>query len=134
MSEEKERREEETSEKMPVEIFVGRELGSTGPIQARDETDSRMYSLLSPPEILALSWFSLVPKLEGGDYARAFCEEYRRHGMSKEGWRANAMIRLVAGSKGVSSAPVTRKPGIIGRNITQRDWEKKAEREGATIV
>jgi len=130
----KERKEEKTSEEAPVEIFVGRELGSTGPIQAKDETDSRMYSLLSAPEILALSWFEQVPTLEGGDYARAFCESYRRHGMSKDGWRANAMIRLVAGSKGVSSAPFTRRPGIIGRHVTQRGWKEKAEREGATVI
>ena len=119
---------------IPVEMFVGQELGSTGSIQALDENDSRQNSLLNEAEILALSYFSQVPDLEGGEYAREFIEEYRRHKMSLGGWRANQLIRLVAGSKGVASGKMVRKPGIFARTVTDRGWKEKAQLEGAEII
>lgn len=134
MSKEKERGEMKTAEDVPVEIFVGRELGTIGPILAKDESDSRQYTMLNDAEILALAYFEQVPVLEGGNYARDFCESFRRHKMSLSGWRANALVRLVGSSQGVPSTPIARRPGIIGRNVTQRDWKEKAEREGATIL
>ena len=52
----KETIEEETkSDEIPVEMFVGQELGSTGSIQVQDENDSRQNSLLNEAEVLALS-------------------------------------------------------------------------------
>jgi len=133
MSEE-ERGEEISSEDIPVEMFVGQELGSTGSIQALDENDSRQNSMLNEAEVLAIAYFEQVPVLEGGDYARSFCESFRRHKMSLGGWRANQLIRLVAGSKGVASGGITRKPGFIGRHITNRGWRENAQLEGDQII
>jgi len=133
MSEE-ERGEEISSEEIPVEMFVGQELGSTGSIQAQDENDSRQNSMLNEAEVLAISYFEQVPVLEGGDYARDFCESFRRHKMSLGGWRANQLIRLVAGSKGVAAGGIVRKPGFIGRHITNRGWREKAQLEGDQII
>ena len=133
MSEE-ERGEEISSEDIPVEMFVGQELGSTGSIQALDENDSRQNSMLNEAEVLAISYFEQVPYLEGGEYARAFCESFRRHKMSLGGWRANQLIRLVAGSKGVASGGIVRKPGFIGRHITNRGWRENAQLEGDQII
>lgn len=134
MAEEKKKKEEIKSEEIPVEMFVGQELGSTGSVQIMDENDSRQNSLLTEPEILALSYFSQIADNRGGQYARKFNEEYRRHKMSTGGWRANQLIRLVAGSKGVSSAKIVRKPGFIGRHVTDRAWKENAQLEGAEII
>ena len=127
------RGEETISEEIPVEMFVGQELGTTGSIQALDENDSRQNSLLNEAEVLALSYFEQIDKIEGGEYAQNFCESYRRHKMSIGGWRANQLIRLVAGSKGVSSGKIVRKPGILGR-IRDPKWRENAELEGAEII
>lgn len=134
MSEEMEIGEETSSDEIPVEMFVGQELGTTGSIQVLDENDSRQNSLLNEAEVLALSYFSQTPENRGGEYARNFIEEYRRHKMSLGGWRANQLIRLVAGSKGVASGKIVRKPGIIGRLVTDRGWRQKAQLEGAEII
>lgn len=134
MSDMQKKGEEIDSDEIPVEMFVGQELGTTGSIQVLDENDSRQNSLLNEAEVLALSYFSQTPENRGGNYARKFIEEYRRHKMSLGGWRANQLIRLVAGSKGVSSSKVVRKPGIIGRAITNRGWREKAQLEGAEII
>jgi len=126
--------EEETkTDEIPVEMYVGQELGSTGSIQVLDENDSRQNSLLNEAEVLALSYFSQVPDNRGGKYAKIFIEEYRRHKMSLGGWRANQLIRLVAGSKGVASTKMVRKPGILGR-IRDPKWREKAQLEGAEII
>ena len=134
MSNEKEIGEEIASDEVPVEMFVGQELGSTGSIQVLDENDSRQNSLLNEAEVLALSYFSQIPNNEGGEYAKNFIEEYRRHKMSLGGWRANQLIRLVAGSKGVAAGKIVRRPGIIGRMVTDRGWREKAQLEGAEII
>lgn len=134
MSEEMEIGEETTSDEIPVEMFVGQELGTTGSIQVLDENDSRQFSILNEAEVLAISYFEQIPVLEGGDYARAFCESFRRHKMSLGGWRANQLIRLVAGSKGVTASKIVRKPGFIGRHVTNRGWKEKAQLEGADII
>ena len=134
MSEEKIKETEDSYQDVPVEMFVGQELGSTGEIVHENANDSRQFSLLNEAEILALSYFSQIPYLEGGEYARAFIESYRRHKMSLGGWRANQLIRLVAGSKGVSSAKIVRKPGFIGRHITNRGWKENAQLEGADVI
>ena len=134
MQEEKEIGEEISSEEIPVEMFVGQELGTTGSIQVLDENDSRQNSILNEAEVLALSYFSQTPENRGGEYARAFIEEYRRHKMSLGGWRANQLIRLVAGSKGVAPGKVVRRPGLMGRLITDRGWREKAQMEGAEII
>lgn len=126
--------EEIKSDEIPVEMYVGQELGSTGSVQAQDENDSRQNSLLNEAEVLALSYFEQIPRLEGGEYAKDFCESFRRHKMSLGGWRANQLIRLVAGSKGVSADKMVKKPGFIGRHVTNRDWKEKAEQEGAQVI
>lgn len=118
----------------PVEMYVGHELGTTGSVAATDETDSMQYTLLNEPEILALSFFEQIPKLEGGEYAKRFCELYRRHKMSLNGWRANQLVRLVAGSKGVAPDRLIRRPGFIGRHVTNRKWKEDAERDGAQVI
>lgn len=133
MSEE-EREEESTSDETPVEMFVGRELGTTGSILVYDENDSRQNSILNEAEVLAISYFEQVTYLEGGDYAKSFCESFRRHKMSLGGWRANQLIRLVAGSKGVSSGKVVRRPGFVGRHFTDRNWRQNAEMDGADVI
>jgi len=130
---EKEIGEETTSDDTPVEMFVGQELGTTGSIQTLDENDSRQFSILNEAEVLALSYFSQVPDNRGGKYARSFIEEFRRNKMSLGGWRANQLIRLVAGSKGVSTGRMMRKPGLLGR-IRDPNWREKAEMEGVEII
>jgi len=130
---EKKNEEQLTKSEIEVEMFVGQELGSTGSIQVLNENDSRQNSLLNEAEVLALSYFSQVPDNRGGKYAKIFIEEYRRHKMSLGGWRANQLIRLVAGSKGVSSGKIVRRPGILGR-IRDPKWKENAELEGAEII
>jgi len=135
MSSQKKKLKEVNSSDMdiPVEMFVGQELGSTGEVVDLNANDSRQNSLLNEAEVLALSYFSQVPDNRGGKYAKIFIEEYRRHKMSLGGWRANQLIRLVAGSKGVASGKVSRKPGILGR-VRDPKWRENAELEGAQIV
>lgn len=54
--------------------------------------------------------------------------------MSLGGWRANQLIKLVQGSKGVATGRMVRRPGLVGRVFTNRNWRQNAELEGAEVI
>lgn len=84
---------------------------------------------------IAIAYFKLVPTERGGNWARIFCENYENLAMSEDGWRTNKIIQAIAGSKGAPTVgELMKKPGILQRNLTNRDWQKKAEEEGKVVV
>ena len=121
-------------EAKPIEFVVGEQLASDARNLAKGRSDPRRLSLINEPEVLALSYLNQIPDNEGGAYVRDFISDFLNLKMSKDGWRANQLIRLVQGSKGVVAGEIVKKPGILGRTLTNRDWKEKAERDGATIV
>jgi len=124
----------EDKEEKPIEYVVGEQLASDFVELVKGRSDARRLSMVNEAEVLALSYFSQVPDNEGGEYVREFIADFLNLKMSLAGWRSNQLIRLVQGSKGVTAGEIVKRPGIIGRNLTNRDWKNKAEREGATII
>lgn len=124
----------EDKEEKPIEYVVGEQLASDFVELVKGRSDARRLSMVNEAEVLALSYFSQVPDNEGGEYVREFIADFLNLKMSLAGWRSNQLIRLVHGSKGVTAGEIVKRPGIIGRNLTNRDWKNKAEREGATII
>jgi len=118
----------------PIEYVIGEQLASDWVKLIKGQSDPRRLSIVNEPEVLALSYFSQIPDNEGGEYVRDFISDFLNLKMSLGGWRSNQLIRLVQGSKGVVAGEIVKKPGIIARNITNRDWKDKAEREGARVV
>lgn len=97
--------------------------------------DVRRLTKLNPLEKAWISYFLLLPTMEGGDFARAFCSGYMNLAMSEEGWNKNKMIQMTAASKGAPGiGELFKKPGWFARNLTRRDWQKKADEEGKTVV
>ncbi len=126
-------KKQETTQE-PIETIVGPQLASAKDFTADGRNDERKLSNISPVEAIAYSWFLAIPDHEGGEWARDFVNNMLTLRDSVEGWRSNQLIRLVAGSKGVPSTDYVKKPGIIARNLTKRDWEQKAKVEGKEIV
>ncbi len=129
MSEKETRKDEK-----PIEFVIGEQLASDAQELIKGRSDARRLSLITEPEALAMAYFLQVPRLEGGDYARDFIASFLNLKMSILGWRSNQLIRLVQGSKGVVAGEITKKPGFIGRHITDRGWKERAEREGARVI
>ncbi len=121
-------------EEKPIEFVIGEQMASDFVELVKGRSDARRLSIVNEAEVLALSYFSQIPDNEGGEYVRDFIADFLNLKMSLGGWRSNQLIRLVQGSKGVTSDEIVKKPGIIGRYVTDRDWKEKAERSGARIV
>ena len=124
----------EDKQETPVEVILGKQLASDPVNLANGMSDPRRLSKISGLEAIAYSWFLAVPVYRGGNWARQFANNMLNLRMSDEGWRANQLIRLVAGSKGVPNVDVAKKPGWLGRNFTQKDWKEKANNEGKEII
>ncbi len=121
-------------EEKPIEFVIGEQLASDFIELVKGRSDPRRLSIVNEAEVLALSYFSQIPDNEGGEYVRDFIADFLNLKMSLGGWRSNQLIRLVQGSKGVVAGEIVKKPGIIGRLITDRSWKEKAERDGARII
>lgn len=129
MSQQQERQE------VTAEGELAGQLGTDKTTLVKGKFDMRRLSKINPIEKAWISFFMLEPEEEGGDYFREFCENYLNLSVSEDGWRTNKMIQMVAGSKGAPSVgDLMKRPGWLSRNLMQRDWEKKAEEDGATVV
>jgi len=118
-----------------AETVLGPQIGSHPVRIVQGEYSEEIMTKINPIEKAWLSYFEMVPDLEGGEFAKEFCRKYKAHSRSVDGWNVNKMIQMVAGSKGVTAiGELKKKPGILQRNITDRGWKKKAEEKGEVIV
>ena len=82
-----------------------------------------------------MAFFNIVDDEEGGEYFREYIDEWLNLSVSVDGWHNNKKIQFVAGSKGSPTmGELMKKPGWVGRNITNRSYKEKAEEKGAQIV
>lgn len=124
----------EDKKEIPVEVILGKQLASDPANLVAGMSDDRRLSKITGLEAIAYSWFLSIPLHRGGKWAANFAHNMLNLRMSDEGWRANQLVRLVAGSKGVPSIDIARKPGFIARHTSQKDWKQKAESEGKEII
>ena len=127
----KEERKEPTAEST-----LAPQLGSDiKDLTTQHKVDMRRLSNINPIDKAWISFFLLVDDEEDGGYFKEFCEQYLNLSVSEEGWRVNKIIQAIASSKGATGVgELMKRPGWLGRNISQRDWKKKADEEGKTIV
>jgi hypothetical protein len=85
---------------------------------------------LNETDIFCDPYFEQIPVLAGGNYARAYMALYKNLKMSLNGWRAMQLVQAIGASKGALSQNVVAAPNILSRNLTNRDWERKALEEG----
>lgn len=130
------RRRREEKEEKTAETMLAPQLGSTPREMARGRWDIRKQSNL-PNEIFAIcgAYFTNLPENEGGGFARDFFNSLYHTLTSVRGWNVNKQVQMVGAGKGAPQVgELKKKPGWIGRNVTQRDWKEKAEEEGQVIV
>jgi len=64
-----------------------------------------------------------------------FADLFLRGSHSIDGLNLKLLESISIGlAGGGSKRKLTKKPGWWGRHVTQRDWERRAEREGAQII
>lgn len=136
-------RKDDPKPEVTAEGELAPQLGSDKTQMARGTFDMRRLSKINPIEKAWIAFFILEDgedgkdeELEGGGgFYHEFCQGYLNLSVSEDGWRVNKMIQMVAGASGAPSVgELVKKPNILQRNITNRDWKKKAEEKGATTV
>ena len=128
-------KKEEKSKEPTAEGMLAPQFGTDSVDLTRGRFDSRIYAKIGPLDVIWIGFFKMVPDMEGGEFCKEFCENYLKLTRSEDGWQQNKQIQVIAGSKGAMGVgELMKRPGLLQRNITQRDWKKKAEEEGKTIV
>ena len=124
-------KEKDKSKESPLVAQLGSDIVDlkTGKV------DMRRLSKTGPLEKVWIAYFLMLEDEEGGDFARGFCHNYLNLAVSEEGWRVNKMIQMEGAQQGAPTiGELAKKPNVLQRNITQRDWRKKADEEGRVIV
>lgn len=126
---------EKKKPEITAEVVLGPQLGSDLADIEKKRFDMRRLSKINQLDKVWISYFLLKKKKRGGRFATAFCLNYLNLAVSEDGWRTNKMIQFNAASKGVGGVgELVKRPGLLQRNVTNRDWKKKADEKGATIV
>lgn len=92
------------------------QLGTDKKKLAKGEVDTRRFTNITEIDTIWLTWFELVPKEYGGEYSRAFCDQYRNHRYSVNGENKKLsvdMVRAITGDKEKESKP--KKKGLLER-------------------
>lgn len=120
---------------LTAESHLGPQLGTDTTELALGKYDPRIFSKLHPLDPIWMGYFLNKPKKKGGRFCRTFIGNVLKLKRSEEGWGTNKIIQFTAAAKGTPSVgELMKKPGWLGRNVTDRAWKKKAEEEGSTVV
>lgn len=125
----KNKKEEQT----PVEVIILPQLASSDGFVAFGLNDERKLTKISAAEAFTAAYFDGVPSYRGGNWAKEYMKRFVIYKQSEEGWRANQLIRGIMAAKGTPQVGLAKKPGIIGRYLTERDWKEKAQSQGLEV-
>lgn len=118
-----------------AESHLGPQLGTDTTELVQGRYDPRILSKLHPLDPIWMGYFLNKKDKRGGKFCKAFIGNMLRLKRSEDGWGTNKIIQFTAAAKGAPSVgELVKKPGWLGRNVTDRTWKKKAEEEGSTVV
>lgn len=85
--------------------------------------------------MLSLLYFRHRGEHDGIRFYKEFVDHFLRGSHSIDGSGLKMLENIAIGmSGGGGSKRIVRRPGWLGRNITKRGWERKAEREQAQVI
>lgn len=94
----------------------------------------RMTVLEDERDVVFHSIIPQIPNEEGGLFWQNLDVLMRNLKVAKSGRARTDVKQAIGGRTGTSvGVEVAEKPGWIARNVTQRDWKDKAEREGKVV-
>ena len=103
---------------------------------AKGEIDLERSSVLSDErDVFCHAIWGEIPPEEGGNFWRRIKKSTLNLNISIGGRGRRDVLQGISGSKGVvSGVEFAKRPGWIGRNVTQKDWKEEADKEGKVIV
>ncbi len=112
---------------------LGPQLGTDGVQLSKGLIDQRKYAVLTPLQQLALAHFDYRGNVQGNRYFARLTDFILNSSPSLHGRGRQDTIELAAAASGSRSVATARKPGWFTRNVTDRDWQKKAEQQGKVV-
>jgi len=127
----KEKRDNPSAE----EVLAGQVASDPSDIR-EGKIDIRRLSNISVIDKVWMPHFLLIPDDEGGEYAKNFVYLTLNLAPSVDGKRVRELIQTIGASTGagISASDLVTRPNILSRNITNRGWKDKADRESKQVV
>lgn len=124
------------------------QIGSSNKVLVQQDIDQRKFAVLNEKQRAVLAYFEFRGGAkhmfrEDGEQSQRRGNRFWNHVVdwelnatpSTNGLRARQVIQALAAERGEGKEAfdVAHKPGLISRNITDRDWKEKAMKEGKAV-
>lgn len=96
--------------------------------------DEWKLSKVAPEGLISLIYLRHRGVNDGVRFWREFTDLFLRGSHSIDGFGLKQIENIAIGLGSGGGRKMVKKPGFIGRHITDRDWERKAEAENAEVV
>lgn len=113
---------------------LGPQLGSDFKTIAKGERDINIFAYIGPGEHIALVHFGYRGDVDKNRYFKYFTDTYKALSQSVEGKGSKRTIDALMAASGSRMPEVVKQPNVLARNIWNRDWEEKAQRDGKVVV
>ena len=99
------------------------------------QVDEWKLSKIPRRALISLIYFQHRGEIDGVKFYSNFVDLLLRGSKSVDGLGLQLLKDITIGlAGGGQQKKLTKKPGWVGRNVTNRDWEKKAKRSNSQIV
>ena len=112
---------------------LAEQLGTSPELKAMMRIDERKMAVLQDATLAALSHFSYRFVYDKVRYWGHIVEWWLTGSQGIGGLGRRHILQAIANASGVQSIDKAKTPNAISRNIFNRDWREKAEREGKLI-
>lgn len=103
--------------------------------RGKGEIDEWKMSKISSRALISLIYFRHRGEHDHVRFYKEFADHFLRGSHSIEGYGLKMLENIAIGlGGGGGSRKMRKRPGIIGRYITNRDWKRKAREENAEIL
>jgi hypothetical protein len=97
------------------------------------DIDAWMLTRMNSDIFLGLVGLETIAEADDAQYIKDFVDVFLRGLKGIEGFSVKQLERIAIGMSSSAGQRIVKRPGMIGRNITNRAWKEKAESEGAEV-
>lgn len=112
---------------------LSEQLGTSPEIKAEMRIDERKMAVLSDTTLAALSHFSYRFVYDGVRYWGHITEWWLTGSQGIGGLGRRHILQALANTSGIQVMDKAEKPNAVARNIWDRNWKDKAEKEGKVV-
>lgn len=111
------------------------QLGSKGKILQQNEIDMRVLAVLNPHDRACLPYIRYRAEIDDVDVFKIVYEELLYTSPAEGGLGRRQIVQAIyAASGGKQAIDYMERPSWWKRNVTEKDWKKRAAKEGKEVV